>query len=49
MIYLLLGVNIVLALLVIALTVAKLLRPRRAPARVRVPVDIPALSDDNVS
>jgi hypothetical protein len=47
MIYLLIGVNIVLASLVVGLAVTKLLRPRRAPARVRVPVVLPPSTEES--
>jgi hypothetical protein len=47
MIYLLIGVNIVLATLVIGLAITKLLRPRRAPARVRVPMALPSTTEES--
>lgn len=47
MIYLLIGVNIVLATLVIGLAINKLLRPRPAPTRVRVPVVLPSTTEES--
>lgn len=47
MIYVLLGVNLLLATVVIMLALAKLARPQRAPAKARAALHLPSVGEDS--